>query len=146
VLTPEQRAVSVRGDVPAAMTVGYGHRVRVRVENRGNVTLSSALPNPVWLAARWLDARDGVAAAEAAPPTPLWPPLRPGRSRGVEVFVAPPWREGTYRVHLTALQFGSWGWFDEAGGENALTATVTVDQVGGGSVQSTPIPAQRPSS
>jgi glycosyltransferase involved in cell wall biosynthesis len=120
------RMVMLDGTLPEAMTAGYACWVTVRIQNLGNVSLSSAGPYPVRLATRWRDAASGASIDLASVPATLWPPLRPRSSRLVEQLVIPPWEPGTYTLNVTAAQ-AEVGRFDAAHRDSALESTVRVD-------------------
>lgn len=123
----DDRRVSLRGAVPDVISCGYSVRVTTSVRNDGPRALSSALPYPTMLSADWTDAESGLAAADAPTHATLWPPLRAGAVRRIELLVAAPSRPGEYRLRIRAVQPGV-AWFD-AGADSAIEGTVCVAAV-----------------
>jgi hypothetical protein len=123
-ISESDRRVSLDGSLPEVMTTGYADWVTVRVVNRGSVSLSSAGPHPVVLATRWHDATSGVNIDVLSHHATIWPPLRPGSSRAIELLVSPPWEAGTYILTVAAAQPGI-GWFDD----QSLEGHVRVDSL-----------------
>ena len=124
-LAESDRRVTLDGALPDAMTAGYTCWVTVRVENCGDAAVSSAGPNPVTIASRWRDAARGEDSKVAGMHTTIWPPLRPGSSRSLEVLINPPWQTGTHVLTVAPVQAGV-AWFDAAGSGRGVEATVRV--------------------
>jgi glycosyltransferase involved in cell wall biosynthesis len=123
-----QAALDVSGVLPQTMTIGYGIRIRLRVRNQCSFALESGGNQPARIVARWYDSTSGTEVAAPATGASLWPPLRPGRSRRLELMLAPPTRPGSYVVDVTAWQAGR-GWLDAEQPERALRGTVSVEAV-----------------
>ena len=106
-----------------AFTVGFQELVPCSVTNRGPEPLSSRLPHPVRLAARWYD-ETGAGAAEG-PRTPLLPSLASGERRALEVRVDPPPVPGEYELRIAPVQEDV-AWFDELDPANGWVGRVAV--------------------
>lgn len=85
--------------IPERMATGRGAWVEVLVENIGSTTLSFARPHYAALYARWTDPRSGEAVEERMYNTPLYPPVRPGRTRRLKQLVTVP-APGTHRLTI----------------------------------------------
>ena len=127
-LDPEQRRTTLRGRLPAALTIGYSQWVDVIVENHGTADLSSAGPYPIMLAARWEDPRTGAPIYMNPVPAHLWPRLASGRRQRVQLLLNPPLTPGHYRLSV-ALTQASVCWFDEHDDRNGLRRDVIVRAV-----------------
>lgn len=104
-------------------TAGYQSLVSCSVENRGPVTLSSRMPHPVRLAARWFDGEGRFIAQ--GPRTPLLPSLRSGSDRTIAVRIDPPFEAGEYELRISAVQ-ELVAWFDDLDAANGWAGTVAV--------------------
>ena len=120
-----------------------GHQARIpcTVENGGPHALSSRLPHPVRLAARWFDG-EGRLAAEG-PRTPFLPALRSGERRRVEMRVNPPSEPGEYELRIAPVQEHV-AWFDELDLRNGWAGRVVVQAPGGASGTGPPISESEP--
>ena len=105
------------------LTAGYQSLVSCSVENRGPATLSSRMPHPVRLAARWFDGEGRFIAQ--GPRTPLLPSLRSGERRTIAVRIDPPFEAGEYELRITAVQ-ELVVWFDDLDAANGWAGTVAV--------------------
>jgi glycosyltransferase involved in cell wall biosynthesis len=123
------RNVEVLGGLPNEMYAGYATWVSVRVVNRASVALSSAGPFSVWLACRWEDPDTGQ-VAHSGSPTKLWPALRPGTSRVVELSITPPPLPGRYSLVIAPVEHYD-GWYDLDQSASGLSSMVDVRRVPG---------------
>jgi len=125
----QDRSVEVFGPIPSEMYTGYASWVTVRVVNRGSVTLSSAGPFAAMLACRWEDTDTGR-VVHSGSPTKLWPPVRPGTSRIVELSLTPPPLPGRYRLVMAPVEQYD-GWYDLDQSASGARAIVDVRPVPG---------------
>ncbi len=117
-----RRALSLENVVPADFPVNIDARpflstifsidrvgpgeyfaVNVRIENRGECTLSSDGPRPITLSYHWIDA---AGAAHHGQPTPLLDDLRAGQSITMPVFVIAPPEAGSFKLVVRVVQDG----------------------------------------
>ena len=124
-LMPAEAACRIAISVPSlpTFTAGYQSLVSCSVENRGPVTLSSRMPHPVRLAARWFDGEGRFIAQ--GPRTPLLPSLRSGERRTIAVRIDPPFEAGEYELRISAVQ-ELVAWFDDLDAANGWAGTVAV--------------------
>jgi SAM-dependent methyltransferase len=112
-----------RAEVPTRLTQGAFVEIVCRVENTGDHTFSSAFPNPVHVAARWL-LPDGVAAPEPIH-VPLPGVLRAGDAIRLRLPVEVPELVGTHRLRIAPVQ-ELVAWFDDVRPENGIEVEVEV--------------------
>ena len=103
-LAPGAANVTATAALPSVMYANYSARLGLRIDNHGTATLSSAAPCPIRVAARWQELDTGADVAVLAGGAALWPPLRGGRGRSMELLLVPPERPGTYRLALGVHQ------------------------------------------
>jgi glycosyltransferase involved in cell wall biosynthesis len=123
-LEPSDSRARVAVELPPAFVSGYQHAVACVVENVGAKTFPSLGKRPVRIASRWFDVH-GCPVPGDPPRSALFPPLRPGRSRSVEVRVDAPHVPGDYVLRITAVQEGV-RWFDDADPASGWAGTVAV--------------------
>jgi hypothetical protein len=103
---------------------GYQHAVACEVRNAGTKTFPGLGKRPARIASRWFDER-GEPVPGDGPRSALFPPLRPGRTRRVELRVDAPHAPGRYLLRIAPVQEGV-RWFDDADPSSGWAGSVTV--------------------
>jgi glycosyltransferase involved in cell wall biosynthesis len=114
----------VRPDLAGISGPGGSQKLACELENLGQRTLCSAMPNPVHLSYRWLSADSGELALEGQR-TPLDPPLQAGERRTYELTLSAPPQPGDYLLRISPVQ-ELVAWFDELDRDNGWAAPVRV--------------------